>query len=169
MTTNVKKRSKPVPKSGRPYKRRSEAEMLQTVKEIHENGLPKKTACRKYGLNRNTLKLFILKQSTKQLHENDSLDLLSSMNENQQHLNIIPASKTSVIGYSQLFRDTILPFLIFGKNVFNQFNKNLVDKFMFICFRWDGTNCLLSKNFIPVVGDQIIDPISEKLGNNYTY
>ena len=104
MTTNVKKRSKPVPKSGRPYKRRSEAEMLQTVKEIHENGLPKKTACRKYGLNRNTLKLFILKQSTKQLHENDSLDLLSSMNENQQHLALTKKIKelSSALAKSEL-------------------------------------------------------------------
>ncbi len=104
MTTNVKKRSKPVPKSGRPYKRRSEAEMLQIVKEIHENGLPKKTACRKYGLNRNTLKLFILKQSTKQLHENDSLDLLSSMNENQQHLALTKKIKelSSALAKSEL-------------------------------------------------------------------
>ena len=104
MTTNEKKRSKPVPKSGRPYKRRSEAEMLQIVKEIHENGLPKKTACRKYGLNRNTLKLFILKQSTKQLHENDSLDLLSSMNENQQHLALTKKIKelSSALAKSEL-------------------------------------------------------------------
>ena len=104
MTTNVKKRSKPVPKSGRPYKRRSQAEMLQIVKEIHENGLPKKTACRKYGLNRNTLKLFILKQSTKQLHENDSLDLLSSMNENQQHLALTKKIKelSSALAKSEL-------------------------------------------------------------------
>lgn len=60
--------------------------MLQIVKEIHENDLPKKTACRKYGVNRNTLKLFILKQSTKQIVGSHSLDLTSIMNENQQHL-----------------------------------------------------------------------------------
>ena len=78
--------------------------MLQIVKEIHENGLPKKTACRKYGLNRNTLKLFILKQSTKQLHENDSLDLLSSMNENQQHLALTKKIKelSSALAKSEL-------------------------------------------------------------------
>ncbi len=60
--------------------------MLEIVKEIHENGLPKKTTCKKYGVNRNTLKLFILNQSTKELVSNHSLDLLSTMNENQQHL-----------------------------------------------------------------------------------
>ena len=86
MATKVKKKSKPSPRSSQPYKRRSEAEMLEIVKEIHENGLPKKTACKKYGVNRNTLKLFTLKQSTKALLDNHSLDLLSSMNENQQHL-----------------------------------------------------------------------------------
>ena len=86
MTVKVQKKSKLSPKSSQPYKRRSEAEMLQIVKEIHENGLPKKTACKKYGVNRNTLKLFILNQSTKELVSNHSLDLLSTMNENQQHL-----------------------------------------------------------------------------------
>ena len=86
MTVKVQKKSKLSPKSSQPYKRRSEAEMLQIVKEIHENGLPKKTACKKYGVNRNTLKLFILNQSTKELVSNHSLDLLSTVNENQQHL-----------------------------------------------------------------------------------
>ena len=86
MTVKVQKKSKLSPKSSQPYKRRSEAEMLEIVKEIYENGLPKKTACKKYGVNRNTLKLFILNQSTKELVSNHSLDLLSTMNENQQHL-----------------------------------------------------------------------------------
>lgn len=78
--------------------------MLQIVKEIHENGLPKKTACRKYGVNRNTLKLFTLKQSTKELLENDSLDLLSSMNENQQHLALTKKIKelSSALAKSEL-------------------------------------------------------------------
>lgn len=86
MTVKVANKSKRSPQSSQPYKRRSEAEMLEIVKEIHENGLPKKTACKKYGVNRNTLKLFILNQSTKELVSNHSLDLLSTMNENQQHL-----------------------------------------------------------------------------------
>ncbi|MEI6697198.1 MAG: hypothetical protein WCO13_14175 [Bacteroidota bacterium] len=86
MTVKAQKKPNPSAKNGQPYKRRSETEMLQIVKEIHENGLPKKTACRKYGVNRNTLKLFILKQSTKQIVGSHSLDLASIMNENQQHL-----------------------------------------------------------------------------------
>lgn len=60
--------------------------MFDIIKEIHENGLPKRAACRKYGLNRNTLNLFIFKQSTKEIVGNHSLDLISIMNENQQHL-----------------------------------------------------------------------------------
>ncbi len=104
MSTNAKKDSKSSPRSSQPYKRRSEAEMLEIVKEIHENGLPKKTACRKYGVNRNTLKLFTLKQSTKELLANDSLDLLSSMNENQQHLALTKKIKelSSALAKSEL-------------------------------------------------------------------
>ncbi len=104
MTVKVKKRSKPSPRSSQPYKRRSEAEMLEIVKEIHENGLPKKTACKKYGVNRNTLKLFTLKQSTKALLDNHSLDLLSSMNENQQHLALTKKIKelSSALAKSEL-------------------------------------------------------------------
>lgn len=86
MAEKNRKKSKVSPKSSQPYKRRSEAEMLNIIKEIHENGLPKRSACVKYGVNRNTLNLFILKHSTKFVSENHSLDLLSSMNENQQHL-----------------------------------------------------------------------------------
>lgn len=86
MTAKVKEKSKRILKSSQPYKRRSEAEMFDIIKEIHENGLPKRAACRKYGLNRNTLNLFIFKQSTKEIVGNHSLDLISIMNENQQHL-----------------------------------------------------------------------------------
>ena len=86
MTVKVQKKSKQSPKSSQPYKRRSESEMFDIIKEIHEQGLPKKAACVKYGLNRNTLKRFILKESTKDIVGNHSLDLLSTMNENQQHL-----------------------------------------------------------------------------------
>ena len=104
MTVKVKKRSKPSPRSSQPYKRRSEAEMLEIVKEINENGLPKKTACKKYGVNRNTLKLFTLKKSTKALLDNHSLDLLSSMNENQQHLALTKKIKelSSALAKSEL-------------------------------------------------------------------
>ena len=58
MTVKVQKKSKQSPKSSQPYKRRSESEMFDIIKEIHEQGLPKKAACVKYGLNRNTLKRF---------------------------------------------------------------------------------------------------------------
>jgi hypothetical protein len=60
--------------------------MAEIIKEIHHKGLSKRTACKLYGLNRNTLKLSILKQATRDLSDNHSLDLLSTMNENQQNL-----------------------------------------------------------------------------------
>ncbi|MDB5278238.1 MAG: hypothetical protein JWR61_3193 [Ferruginibacter sp.] len=86
MAEKKRSRTKINPKSSQPYKRRSEAQMAEIIKEIHQHGLPKRAACVKYGLNRNTLNLFISKQSTKDLSDNHSLDLLSVMNENQQNL-----------------------------------------------------------------------------------
>ncbi len=79
-----RKKAKPSPKSSQPYKRRSEAQMAEIVREIYQESLPKRTACIKYGLNRNTLNLSILKQSTRGKHKIHSLDLSSIMNENQK-------------------------------------------------------------------------------------
>jgi hypothetical protein len=62
-----------------------------------------------------------------------------------------PALKIHVIGCSRLLWAIFLPFLFFGNNVFNQLNNNLADKFMLINFRWNSTNCLLAKYFIPVL------------------
>ena len=86
MTLKVQIKSKKNPKSSQTYKRTSESEMFDIIKEIHEEGLPKKDACVKYGLNRDILKCFILKNSTKDIIGNHLLDLLSIMNENKQHL-----------------------------------------------------------------------------------
>ena len=52
MTEKVKKKSRPSFPSSQPYRRRSEEEMLEIVREIEERGMPKKTACRKFGLSR---------------------------------------------------------------------------------------------------------------------
>jgi hypothetical protein len=104
MAEKKPKKSKLSPKSSQPYKRRSESQMAEIIKEIHQKGLPKRTACIKYGLNRNTLNLFILKQSTRDLSDNHSLDLLSTMNENQQNLALTKKIKelTSELEKSQL-------------------------------------------------------------------
>lgn len=52
MTEKIQKKSKPSLLSSQPYRRRSEEEMLEIVREIQERGMPKKTACRKYGVNK---------------------------------------------------------------------------------------------------------------------
>jgi DNA-binding NarL/FixJ family response regulator len=63
MTTNVKKRSKPVPKSGRPYKRRSEAEMfkIRQVLRLYASGKEKKYISQSTGVARNTVKKYLLR------------------------------------------------------------------------------------------------------------
>ena len=104
MAEKKPKKSKLSPKSSQPYKRRSDSQMAEIIKDIHQKCLTKRTACIKYGLNRNTLNLFILKQSTRDLSDNHSLDLLSTMNENQQNLALTKKIKelTSELEKSQL-------------------------------------------------------------------
>jgi hypothetical protein len=63
MEIKAKLRVKLEPKSREPYKRRTDAEMIKIVQEIQSGLIGIKTACFKYGLCRNTLKLFITKLS----------------------------------------------------------------------------------------------------------
>jgi transposase-like protein len=67
MTEKRPKKVKVYPKSSQPYKRRTEEEMINILAQIQNEGLSKRTACLKYGINRNTLSLFILKQSASQI------------------------------------------------------------------------------------------------------
>ena len=78
-------KSKASPKSKNPYKRRSDEEMSRIVNEIQQGLIGKRTACIKYGLNRNTLNLFISRQSTRALSDNHSLGLYTIMNDSQQN------------------------------------------------------------------------------------
>jgi len=55
------------PKSRDPYLRRTDGEMIKIVKEIESGLISIRTACFKYGLCRNTLKLFITKFSIRTL------------------------------------------------------------------------------------------------------
>ena len=50
-----------------PYKRRKESEMIKIVREAHSGMIAKRAACVKYGLNRNTLALFIRRFSVRNL------------------------------------------------------------------------------------------------------
>jgi hypothetical protein len=55
----VKKKCRPSVLSKEPYKRRTDPEMIKIITEIHSGRISKRAACAKYGLNRNTLALFI--------------------------------------------------------------------------------------------------------------
>ncbi|MBT9483053.1 helix-turn-helix domain-containing protein [Sediminibacterium sp.] len=89
MTEKRSKKGKIYPKSSQPYKRRTEEEMNKILVQIQNEGLSKRTACLKYGINRNTLSLFILKQSAAQIMINDTVDLTSIMNDNQKNTTLI--------------------------------------------------------------------------------
>jgi len=72
------------PKSREPYIRRTEAEMIKIVREVQSGLIGIKTACFKYGLCRNTLKLFITKLSIRTLGNELSNQMLSRMNDDQK-------------------------------------------------------------------------------------
>lgn len=89
MTEKRPKKVKIYPKSSQPYKRRTEDEMINILSQIQNGSVSKRTACLKYGINRNTLSLFILKQSASQIVINDTVDLSSIMNDNQKNTALI--------------------------------------------------------------------------------
>jgi hypothetical protein len=72
------------PKSQDPYFRRSDGEMIKIVKEIESGLISIRTACFKYGLCRNTLKLFITKFSIRTLGDEFSNQIRSRMNDDQK-------------------------------------------------------------------------------------
>ena len=72
------------PKSRDPYFRRSDGEMIKIVKEIESGLISIRAACFKYGLCRNTLKLFITKFSIRTLGDEFSNQIFSRMNDDQK-------------------------------------------------------------------------------------
>ena len=81
---NIKKRYKPSVLSRDPYKRRTETEMVKIITEVNSGMIGKRAACSKYGVNRNTLALFIRKFSMRTLGYELSTKLLSNMTEEQK-------------------------------------------------------------------------------------
>jgi len=84
MKQKIEKRYRPSVLSRDPYKRRSEAEMIRIVKEVNSGIIAKRAACEKYGVNRNTLALFIRRYSVQTLGNDLSTQLLANMTENQK-------------------------------------------------------------------------------------
>lgn len=76
-----KKKCRPSVISRNPYKRKPEAEMLKILTEIHSGLISKRSACEKYGINRNTMALFIRRFSVRTLGQNVSTQILSTMPE----------------------------------------------------------------------------------------
>lgn len=89
MIQKAKKKSKPSLLSSEPYKRRSESEMIKIVREIQSGVIKKKEACRKYGLNRNTLVNWIQRLSVRTMPQDAPNELLCSMTEKQQDMDYI--------------------------------------------------------------------------------
>lgn len=58
--------------------------MIKIVTEIHSGMVAKRAACIKYGLNRNTLALFIRRFSVRTLGQNISAQMLSNMTEEKK-------------------------------------------------------------------------------------
>jgi glutamate synthase domain-containing protein 1 len=77
----TKKNYRPSVISNQPYKRRPESDMIKILTEVHNGRISKRGACEKYGINRNTMALFIKKFSIRTLGQNISNQLLSNMPE----------------------------------------------------------------------------------------
>lgn len=84
MKNKPKSHVKLYPKSRSPYVRRTDGEMIKIVREIQSGLISNRAACFKYGLCRNTLKLFITKFSIRTLGDDFSNQLLSRMNDDQK-------------------------------------------------------------------------------------
>src|SRR3954468_20806119 len=84
MREKIRKKHKPSILSRDPYKRRGEAEMMRIIHEIQGGVISKRAACKKYGLNRNTLAHWISRFSVRNLEEQSPNQLFYSMTEEQQ-------------------------------------------------------------------------------------
>lgn len=78
------KKKKVYGRSRDPYKRREESEMIKIVKEVQCGLIGIRAACLKYGLCRPTLRHWITRLSVRNLGDELSNQLLSSMTEDQK-------------------------------------------------------------------------------------
>jgi hypothetical protein len=109
MTENTKKKYRASVLSRDPYKRRSETEMIKIVTEVNNGLIGKRAACSKYGLNRNTLALFIKKFSVRTLGTEISTQLLANMTDNQKLILLEKKVKelTKSLDYANLKKDSL--------------------------------------------------------------
>jgi hypothetical protein len=79
-----KKKYRASPLSRFRYVRRSEDEMRQIIEEITSGALGIRAACVKYGLNRNTLKLWMTRLAVRALVDKGERPILSAMGNKQK-------------------------------------------------------------------------------------
>lgn len=84
MTKKLIQKSVSSPLSKDPYKRREESEFIKILGEIDQGLISKLGACKKHGLNRNTLRLWITKLSVRTLEGKISNTFYTEMDENRQ-------------------------------------------------------------------------------------
>lgn len=109
MIENTKKKYRPSVLSRNPYKRRTESEMIKIVTEVNSGVIGKQAACTKYGVNRNTLALFIKKFSIRTLGTAISTQLLANMTDDQK-LNLLEKKVkelTKSLDYANLKKDSL--------------------------------------------------------------
>lgn len=83
MTEKKKQKSQPSPLSRVPWKRRSKQEMELIIGQIQSGSISIWGACKKHGLNRNTLKLWMTRLSVGSLRDKKHL-VLSSKEEDKK-------------------------------------------------------------------------------------
>jgi transposase-like protein len=67
-----------------PFKRRKASEMAIIIREVQSGYISKRGVCFKYGLNRNTLKKWMVRLSVSNLAEGMSQEILAAMPEEKQ-------------------------------------------------------------------------------------
>ncbi|GAC1389457.1 MAG: hypothetical protein NVSMB45_19270 [Ginsengibacter sp.] len=105
----VKKKYRASVLSKHPFKRRSPEEMIKIVSEVNSGSIAKRAACVKYGINRNTLALFIKRFSMRTLGHDLSTQLLSNMTESQKIILLEKQVKelTKSLDHSKLKNDSL--------------------------------------------------------------
>ena len=84
MKEKQKQKGKGSPLSKNPWVRRSKEEMELVVEEIRTGSLSIWSACKKYGLNRNTLKLWMTRLSVGSLTDKTYITVSSSKEEDKK-------------------------------------------------------------------------------------
>ena len=78
----VKRKKEPLSRD--PYRRRQESEILEIARQIRLGVFSIRGACMKYGMNRNTLKKWLLRISVRSLNDNLSEEIFAEMKQDKQ-------------------------------------------------------------------------------------